>query len=193
MKTTKTRQKRSFINRAIHIFCVSGMVLGSIFTCIHFLAECKQCSKAFKTLKELETGKSVDFDHTTLYMVKKKMLSDFAKQVPFLAEACGKDCCLWSFPRWRKLWLLCRGVKTEMGGLGVKQPGKLPAGHLWQAPARPASGHWRDGWCLQGLAALLTSCRCGHSGWLRFKVEKAHFCFLCHETKWPGTWFLVKL
>ena len=77
------------------------MVLGSIFTCIHFLSECERCSKAFKTPKELETEQSVDFDHTTLYMVKKKkkkMLSDFAKQVPFLAEACGKDFCLWSFP-----------------------------------------------------------------------------------------------
>ena len=51
---------------------MSGMVLGSIFTCIHPLVECERCSKAFKTLKELEMETSVGFDHTTLYMVKKK-------------------------------------------------------------------------------------------------------------------------
>ena len=78
---------------------MSGMVLGSIFTCIHPLVECERCSKAFKTLKELEMETSVGFDHTTLYMVKKKkMLWDSAKQFPFLPGACGKDRCLWSSP-----------------------------------------------------------------------------------------------
>lgn len=66
------------------------MVLGSIFTCIHFLAECKQCSKAFKTLKELETGKSVDFDHTTLYMVKKKCYRTLQSRFPFLQKRVAK-------------------------------------------------------------------------------------------------------
>ena len=124
---------------------------------------------------------------------KKKSYRTLQSRFPFLQERVAKIVAFSASPPWRKLWLLCRGVRTEMGGPGVKQPGKLPTGHLWQSPPRPASGHGREGWCLQGLAALLTSYRCGHSGWLRFKVEKAHFCFLCHEIKWPGTWFLVKL
>ena len=89
----KPGRKRSFINRAIHIFCVSGMVLGSIFTCIHFLSECERCSKAFKTPKELDTEQSVDFDHTTLYMVKKKKKKCYRtlqSRFPFLLKRVAK-------------------------------------------------------------------------------------------------------
>ena len=71
------------------------MVLGSIFTCIHFLSECERCSKAFKTPKELETEQSVDFDHTTLYMVKKKKKKKkcyrtLKRRFPFLQKRVAK-------------------------------------------------------------------------------------------------------
>lgn len=51
---------------------MSGMVLGSIFTCIHSLAGCERCSKAFKTLKELEGEKCGFWPYYPLYGKKKK-------------------------------------------------------------------------------------------------------------------------
>ena len=84
----------------------------------------------------------------------------------------------WRFPRKETVATL-QGLRTEMGthSWRAKQAGK-PPGVVFASPLPIQSvdtGERAGTPDLEGMAALLTICRCGHTGWLRFKVEKPHF------------------
>lgn len=108
----------------------------------------------------------------------------------------------WAFLR-RKLSLLWRGPRTELGvpvledktgwKAGPGSSSGIPSLSNQGAPVcTTGTGQRADALGREGVAALLTTDRYEHTCWLRFKVEKSCFSFICHEAKRSGTWFFLK-